>query len=68
MHSSFPIHFDPLLYSVTLTINVQIMMLRMMLFINQQISNNNYYNDNSYNTLLVSVMRLFGRLLTGTEL
>jgi len=40
----------------------------MMLFINQQISNNNYYNDNSYNTLLVSVMRLFGRLLTGTEL
>jgi len=43
-------------------------MLRMMLFFNQQISNNNNYNDNSYNTVLVSFMRLFDRLLTGTEL
>ena len=48
---AFHIHFEPLLYSVTLPINVQIMMLPMMLFFNQQISDNNYYNDNTYNKI-----------------
>jgi hypothetical protein len=68
VHSIFPIHFEPLPYSFTLTINVQIAMLHMMLHFNQQISNNNCYNDNSYNKVLVSFMRLVDRLSTGTEL
>jgi hypothetical protein len=65
---AFPIYFEPLLYSVTLPINVQIMMLRMMLFFNQTISNNKYYNDNTYSKLFVTVMRSVDRLSTGTDL
>ena len=68
MHSTFPIHFGPLLYSFTVTIKAQIMMLRMMSLFNQHISNNNYCNDKSYNKLFVSVMRLVDRLSTVTEL
>jgi hypothetical protein len=43
-------------------------MFRIMLLFNQQTNNNNYYNDNSYNKVLVSVMRLVDRLSTGPEL